>query len=87
MDMEVKRDPTVERRCNVRLQVLVVQTFDLPETLTDAELEKAQDEIRAGKRKPDSVEWLAHRIGTGPITLMAERSALLPWFSARTGGR
>jgi hypothetical protein len=85
--MEVNYDPTVERRCDVRLRVLVVQTFGLPETLTDAELDKAQDEIRAGKREPDSVEWLAHRIETGPVTLVAERSALLPWFSARTGGR
>ncbi len=81
--MEVKRDPTVERRCNVRLLVLVVQTFALPETLTDAELEKAQDEIRAGKRKPDSVEWLAHRIGTGPVTWTGGPAELRTWFSSR----
>ncbi len=67
----------------MRLLMLVVQTFDLPESPTDAELEKAQDEIRVGKRKPDSVEWLAHRIETGPVTWAGGPAELRGWFSSR----
>ncbi len=67
----------------MRLLVLVVQTFDLPETLPDAELEKAQDEIRAGKRKPDTAKWLGHRIEAGPVTWAGGPAELRTWFSSR----
>ena len=67
----------------MRLRVLVVQTYDLPDTLSDEELEKAQDEIRAQKVLPDSIEWLAYRIGAGPVTRVGDLAAFIDWLSSR----